>query len=395
MPRFTTNNVWPPLQVVVGSAVLLVSSLDGAFAGEGLRTGPQVQAAVQNLRSATTGLLSRKHPGESEPICDGQDARTEPRKLQTIQLGTSSKTIRETAVARLPFDKLTDQQRDRVEQLLESESLYRRLPSLLLPVDHRAYLFFVEHPDLAVSIWRVMKVSKCQMRQISPNSYEMDVGDGSTGVMEILYRSANQTLLMCDGVFTGSLVVKPFAAKAIIHLQSHLAQSADGEPYVAHTADLFVSFPSHTVEMAAKFISPISNLIIDRNFSQISMFLQMMSRAMQKQPGWVEQVADRLDGVLPLRKQELLKVSARVYIAQRKRELTACKDSGSITLDDIMTPLREAENRRKPTVAASTIDQSDPTTVLQDSGTTSVGKTESPNLRTRTADKTNLTAAPM
>ena len=83
---------------------------------------------------------------------------------------------------------------------------------------------------------------------------------------------------------------------------------------------MFVSFPSQTVEMAAKILAPVGNVILDRNFKEVSIFMHMMSLAMERQPGWVERVAKQLEGVLPIRQPQLLKVAARVYIDGQRRQ---------------------------------------------------------------------------
>ena len=82
--------------------------------------------------------------------------------------------------------------------------------------------------------------------------------------------------------------------------------------------------------------------------SEISLFLQMMSLAMVNQPGWVEQLAGRLQGVLPIRRGQLLKLSARVYLAARKQQLAASKGRSEVSLEEIMRPLREAASQPVP-----------------------------------------------
>jgi hypothetical protein len=91
--------------------------------------------------------------------------------------------------------------------------------------------------------------------------------------------------------------------------------------YVTHRADLFVSFPSQTVEAIAKVLSPITVVMTDRTFSEISLFLRMMSLAMQRRPDWVEQIVNKMEGVPELRKTQLLALTAQVYNASQKRAL--------------------------------------------------------------------------
>ena len=398
MPQGIACKGWGPVTATLCTVVVVFSPFNDIVADDGHRIGKSIEATQQRLESAEAESLNKKRLKPSDSKSRNRTTRKSSRgqrKLQIVHRGTSSKAVREAAVAQLPLDKLTPEGRDRVEQLLQSQSLFRRLPTISLPVDHKAYRFFARHPEVAVSIWRVMKISKCKMWQTAANAYQMDVGDGSAGVVDALYRSANQNLIVCDGMFAGPLLVKPFTAKAVIHLQSRFSQSENGQPYVTHTADLFVCFPSQTIETAAKLISPISNLIADRNFNEISLFLQMISQAMQKQPGWVEQVADRMDGILPIREHELLRVTARVYIASRKRELITSNGSKPLTLDEIRAPLLEAANRSTATEFEASIGQPHSKSVVSDVRPGPSDELDSIVIRSGITDGTAETSSPM
>jgi hypothetical protein len=115
--------------------------------------------------------------------------------------------------------------------------------------------------------------------------------------------------------------VKPIRANALLHVRTEYLTSPNGKTETICRGTLFVAFPSQTVETAAKVISPVTNMVIDRNFEEIGLFAHMMTLAMRNQPGWVENLAGQLDGVLDRRRPELLEVTARAYVAHRKREM--------------------------------------------------------------------------
>ncbi len=271
--------------------------------------------------------------GKSSPV---------PLTVDIVAEGSSSRSSRSEATKQLPLQKLSAPNRQKVQSILKSVSLYRRLPTITLATDPDVYIYFVTHPDVAVSIWRVMEISKFQMWQTGPNTYEADSSDGSLGVVDILYRSPGQNLILCEGQYKSPLLSKPIHARMLMHLQTKYTRRENGETFATHHIDLFVNLPSQSVETVAKIISPISNVIADRNFREISLFAHMMSVAMQRQPGWVERIADRIDGVLKVRRNELLELTARVFVAARKRQLAENKPVEQISFDDIIKPLQDA-----------------------------------------------------
>lgn len=231
--------------------------------------------------------------------------------------GDSSRKARQTAIEQIPLAQLTRPGQQSVKGVLDDLSLFRRLPTIHLAADRRVYEFFTGSPDVAVSLWRAMDISRVQMWQTGPNDYETDTRDGTWGKVEVLLRAADHYVIYCTGHFQNPAIKKPIQASAIMHLQPVFGPNGD----VTHTLDLFVSFPSQTVETVAKIISPVSNRIADRNFEEVSLFIVMMSTAMQTQPGWVHMLTQKLDGVLAERPQQLLTVTSAVYFDAEKQRM--------------------------------------------------------------------------
>ncbi|WP_437185509.1 hypothetical protein SH668x_002618 [Planctomicrobium sp. SH668] len=274
----------------------------------GIVTGPVVFA--QNPSTDNESVI---------PINQITGRSEKPVVANLIRAGDSSRKARQEAADQLPIGSLTADGQREVQQVLKDLSLFRRLPTLQVEVDPRAYEFFTDHPDVAVSIWRALDISNVQMKERTPVNYVTDTSDGTIGTVDVLLRSPTNYLVLCQGQLQSPGMPKPITAKALMHLQPRF----DNNGKVTHHLDLFVSFPSQTVETLAKLTSPVSFRIADRNFEEVSLFMGLMSRAMAQQPGWVEQTSKRLEGVDPQRPTQLLKVTASVYVDAERKRLTA------------------------------------------------------------------------
>ncbi|HLJ09833.1 MAG TPA: hypothetical protein VKU82_01520 [Planctomycetaceae bacterium] len=235
--------------------------------------------------------------------------------------GTSSSSVRKTAIGAMPLDHLSAENRQRVQSLLKSVSFYRRLPKVTFAVEPDVYNYFLAHPDTAVSIWRAMNISKLQMWQTGRYDYEADTGDGSVGTLEVLHLGPEGNLVFCDGMYKSPLFSKSIEAKSLLLLQTSFGRDAEGNVLVTHSADLFVSFPSQTIDVVARIFSPLTVAMTDRTFTEISLFLKMMSSAMVRRPDWVERITERMDGVDDIRKEQVLELSAQVHTSAKKRWL--------------------------------------------------------------------------
>ena len=270
---------------------------------------------------ATTGFAQFDNPADSDrsflptpievprqaPMTErgGDQQLGEQLQTEVLYQGSSSRDELESARNRLPWNQLSRTAHGRVSAVVEDLSLYRRLPTVRCEVDSRAYHFLSNHPDVSVSLWRAMGISEMQMWQTGPYEYECDLQDGTIGVINVLYRDSGRQVVLCEGQFQSPLLANPISATGLLHLQTTIQHGEDGRTIVTHTADVFVKFSSQRVEALAKLISPLSFKMADKNFEEISLFLRLMDQAMSKQPGWVEQMAGRMDGVLPGRDEEL------------------------------------------------------------------------------------------
>lgn len=261
--------------------------------------------------------------------------------LTVVQAGSSAASLKKASVAEAPLEKLQPEQRQKAAAVLKGLGLYRRLPTISFEADPNVYAYFLNNPDVAVATWKAMGISKFVLQQDESGVYSADAGDGSRGTVEVFYSTPKDTLIYCEGAFKSPLLPKPIVANSLMRLQVKFEKQADGRLLATHYGDVFVELPSQTVETVAKLISPVSNSIADRNFKQLTFYAHMMSVAMARQPGWVEALSQRMDGISAERRQEFLKLSAATYIAARQRE--AAQQGQTVSLDEILKPLRITE----------------------------------------------------
>ncbi len=264
-------------------------------------------------------LLALSMPGDALSA-DSRSAEELLSRIQVTAEGTSSKNDRDEAIRQIPFKSLTVEQQQEVRGIVNSSDLFRRLPTLTFEVDPGVYRYFIHHPDVVVSIWRALNVSNYQMKQTGAKDYEADSGDGTLGVLEVLHRDDNHQVILCDGEMRSPVLKRRVRSKVVLHLVNVYSTDRSGRTFVTHRLDMFVAIPNQGFGAAAKLTKPFSNVIIDRNFKEVSLFVQMMSLAMRHQPDWVEELTGKMDGILAVRKKELIDLTARVFVAHQERQ---------------------------------------------------------------------------
>lgn len=262
-------------------------------------------------------VLSLLIGGSASCSADQLKELAEKAGIRILADGDSSASAEDEARAAIPLKAMTQENRQRAQQIIKDRSQYRRLPSLQYAIDEPMFRYLLNHPDVAVSTWRVMGISRFEMWQTGPNEYEAQAIDGSEGIADILYQDDNQMVFVCQGSYHNPLLPRPMQASALIWFRAVYAPNADGTHAVTQRADVFVRFPSNSVSAIAKVLTPVLHSLMDRNLFEVSLYGSMMSRAVRDEPEWVVQVAQQMEGVLPQRQSELIEV------ARKPRKLNA------------------------------------------------------------------------
>ncbi|WP_010584881.1 hypothetical protein [Schlesneria paludicola] len=266
--------------------------------------------------------------------------------LTFVKPGLSTKAMRKQAIAEVPLNRLSPDAQKKSQSVLNNLGMYRRLPTISFECDPDVYHYFLKNPDVAVSTWRAMDISQFQLQQTGLNHYRADAGDGSVGDVELFLQTPTEIVIHCDGAFKSPLLPKPIVARSLMRLQTTFVKDSEGRMIGTHSGDVFVEFPSHAVEAVAKVIAPVSHNIADRNFKQMTLFVHLMSQAMARHPGWIEQIGNKLDGVSPQKKVEFLEVSAR-STAESRRRMAIAAGFPPFSPEEVLTPFRQAGGQGK------------------------------------------------
>ena len=245
--------------------------------------------------------------------CSGDQLKelAEKAGIRILADGESSVGAEDQARSAMPLEGMTPENRQRAQLIIQERSHFRCLPTLKYTIDEPMFRYLLQHPDVAVSTWRVMGISRFEMWQTGDMEYEAEAIDGSEGIADILYQDDNQMVFVCQGRYHNPLLPRPMEASALIWFRAVYTPNAEGTHVVTQKADMFVRFPSSSVTAIAKVLTPVLHSLMDRNLFEISLYGSMMSRAVRDEPEWVIQVAQQMEGVLPQRKGELIEVARK------------------------------------------------------------------------------------
>lgn len=260
--------------------------------------------------SLTDDSVAGRFPGL--PV--SAEGETEGGLLEVVREGASDERAKRRAAGDLPWKSLATDQRRTIHGVVTKAGLFRNFPVVRSEVAPEVVDLFATRPDVAVAIWRVMGIARCDVRETGPDTYAIDAGPGGGGMMTVVHRDDEHLLIHAVGTFSSPPLVRDIASAAVVHVRfAEGPRDELGRATYEATGSLFVAFPSSAVDAVARVVSPMTHRVIDQNFREVAMFIRLMDGTMRRRPDWVDAVATRMTGVPAERATELRAVAYRVH----------------------------------------------------------------------------------
>jgi hypothetical protein len=108
---------------------------------------------------------------------------------------STSEIARHDAMRAIPRERLSLEDRAKVDAVLANVSVFRRLPTKVIDCDPDMYLFLVRHPDVVVNIWELFRISRLQFRQTAEDQFRVVEPAGTKASVELIYQSRGTHLI--------------------------------------------------------------------------------------------------------------------------------------------------------------------------------------------------------
>ena len=223
------------------------------------------------------------------------------------------------------MDRLTPLAQQKLGEITDKPTLYRRLPTQSIRCDEELFLFLTRKPEAIIGIWDLMGITKVQATRIGP--YKMDAVDGSgtSCQIDLLYGDRNLHVFMADGMYDGKFTHKPIRGKGTFVFKSTYVISANGSTTVIGTLDTYIKFESLGADFLARSLGGLIGRSADHNFVETAKFITQISRACETNPDGMLEMIDRMPQVNAQTKTEFARVVMSVSRRYMARALPAAK----------------------------------------------------------------------
>lgn len=261
---------------------------------------------------------------------------------RTEETVPSHEKLAET-VAKIPFQELNQEARQKINSVLDKPSFSRRLPSASIPCDHELFLFLVRHPEVLVNIWDVMQITKVELLRVADFEFRGNDGAGTTCRSELIYGTSNLHIYYGTGVYSGTMAARDVSGRCLCVLRSVTGQDAAGNPTIGSQMDIYMKLDSFGADLVTRTLAPVVGKTADSNFRETAHFISQLSQVCENNPTAVQDMAQRLTKVQPEVRQKFSQCALQVALRAAgsiEQPIEPQLKSNSTLLDSNPDPLR-------------------------------------------------------
>lgn len=236
------------------------------------------------------------------------DDTSDPRLLPT-----SEQYAREEARKAIPWTQLTPANQRRVRHTVRNASVYRRLPTCVVPCNPQVFDFLIRRPEVVTSVWNLMGISQLTIDRESDSVFRAVDQLGAKGRTDVVYSQHDEeargvTVAVIDGLYQQKPMPRPLNAQCVLLLRSGSTVESNGQTYITARVDAFVKFERVTADLVARGLQPLLVQTADHNFQETMKFISTFSRTAERDPSGMRHLAERLTSIDDPTRSELVEV---------------------------------------------------------------------------------------
>lgn len=216
----------------------------------------------------------------------------------------------ELAAKLIPFDDLTKATQEKLWNVCNRPTLYRRLPAQAINCSPDLFLFFTRNPEVIVNMWQIMGVTNVSLKRLGPYTFDAADGAGTQSRVEIVYGTPSTQVMFGEGTYEGPLLKRKLNGRCVMVMTTGHINDDVQRTNIATQLDVFLQLDNIGADLIAKTLHPLLGKTADGNFAETVNFVARVSQAIDRNPGGVERLAARLNGVSPEVRDQFVRISA-------------------------------------------------------------------------------------
>lgn len=174
--------------------------------------------------------------------------------------------------APVPLDELAPPMRERVRAVLDRPTLSSRGPLEAFHCRPGLYYWLLDHPDLAVRLWRGLGAKCADIGATGENSFIWKDAQNGEVHWQTVLRTARQRVWYAEGKVRPGVLLPSVPIRAVVVLNHQEGADGSGKPAVRHQMDLVLHTDSRAINLATRLFGASAPRLAEEYVGQLEMF---------------------------------------------------------------------------------------------------------------------------
>jgi hypothetical protein len=186
--------------------------------------------------------------------------------------------------APVPLDELAPSVRERVRIVIEHPTLSSRGPLEAFHCRPALYYWLLDHPDLAVNLWRGLGAKCTDIQARGDGSFMWKDAQNGEVHWQTIVRTPKQRVWYAEGRVKAGLMLPAVSIRAVVVLNHQEGSDGKGKPAVRHQMDMILHTDSRAVSLATRLFGASAPRLAEEYVAQLEMFFGALAWYLSEHP---------------------------------------------------------------------------------------------------------------
>ncbi len=192
-----------------------------------------------------------------------------------------------------PFEKLDRAALCRAAPIINEHTTHRIMPSFSTPVSKPMYDFMLDHMVLSSALARGLGLAKYRIAHAGTDSFQGDDGDGSEGLITLLYRDPGRRVYHMQGGHHGK-VIPLITGEAIILIENRAKDGEQGRGEIETRITTYSKIDNSVIAALVKVFQPLLRSVVNDKLAQGFLVVHQLGERMAADPEEVYRQAEAI-----------------------------------------------------------------------------------------------------
>jgi hypothetical protein len=186
--------------------------------------------------------------------------------------------------APIPMQSVAAADREAVKSVFDNSTLTAKSQPEMFKGDPDVYLYFLDHPDRAVTAWRRLQAKCVEIRPRGEQQFGYTDDQGSDITWRTVVRQGDLRVWYADGKVKASPVLPPVPVQVVVIVRHGEVSTPDGTTSLVQQTEMYVHTDSRTAALVMKMMGPSAQRIAEQGLGQFQFFFSGLCQYVNRNP---------------------------------------------------------------------------------------------------------------